>query len=148
METSTITAEVVADYLLSLSCPDCGDYISNLKLQKLLYYCQGFHLAMFDKPLFTESILHWEHGPVVPEMYHRYKSNGREIIPIPETVDESVFSPEQKELIQEVFEVYGQYSAWRLRDLTHEEPPYTQTRNNELISLDLMKNYFKTQLKA
>jgi len=103
---------------------------------------------MYDKPLFSEPIEHWEHGPVVPAMYHRYKSNGREVIPFPETVDESIFSPEQRELIEEVFEVYGQYSAWRLRDLTHDEPPYTQTRNNEVIGWDLMKSYFKTQLKT
>ena len=46
-----------------------GDTLSNLKLQKLLYYMQGFHLAFFDEPFFNESIEAWTYGPVVPVVF-------------------------------------------------------------------------------
>jgi uncharacterized phage-associated protein len=52
-------------HFLKLSQPDIGDVISNLKLQKLLYYAQGFYLAIYGKALFEEDIVAWEHGPVV-----------------------------------------------------------------------------------
>ena len=54
-----------------------GDLLTNLKLQKMLYYEQGFHLAYFNEPLFEEPIEAWQYGPVVPVVYNYYKSRGR-----------------------------------------------------------------------
>ena len=54
--------------------------LSNLKLQKLLYYAQGHHLAERHAPVFTEPIQAWSHGPVVPPVYHEYKRFGRTTI--------------------------------------------------------------------
>lgn len=142
-----ITAKNVADFILSQSCPDCEDYISNLKLQKLLYYCQGFHLAIYGKPLFPEKIIRWQLGPVVPDVYQIFKGYSRNSIPMPEDFDFSMFTVEQKELMIEVYKVYAQYSAWRLRDMTHEEPPYLDTVENEEISNDRLISFFKTQIK-
>lgn len=50
--------------------------LSNLKLQKLLYYAQGYHLARLCQPLFLESLQAWAHGPVVESVYHRFKVFG------------------------------------------------------------------------
>ena len=58
-----------------------GDLMSNMKLQKMLYYQQGFHLAMFGTPLFDDDLEAWMYGPVVPAVYEAYKSHGREGIP-------------------------------------------------------------------
>ena len=44
--------------------------IGALKLQKLLYYCQGHHLAATGEPLFTEAIKAWDNGPVVGQLWH------------------------------------------------------------------------------
>ena len=63
----------VAKYFLLKSNPEIGDTISNLKLQKLLYLAQGFFLAIYGEPLFPEHIEAWTHGPVVPEIYRRFK---------------------------------------------------------------------------
>jgi uncharacterized phage-associated protein len=141
-----ITSEQAAEYFLGVSEPEYGDIVSNLKLQKLVYYAQGFHLAIYDKPLFDEPIVKWEHGPVVESLYHEYKKYSSNAIPVPKAVDTSIFSDEQKELLNEVFEVYGQFSAWKLRCMTHEEPPWKQAPTNGIIDLELMKEYFKTQL--
>ena len=53
-----------------------SEYITNLKLQKLLYYAQGHYLAEQNTPLFNENFLAWEHGPVIRKIYDKYKTNG------------------------------------------------------------------------
>lgn len=50
--------------------------INNLKLQKLVYYSQAWHLAIHGIPLFKEDFQAWVHGPVVPELYQKYKGFG------------------------------------------------------------------------
>ena len=139
-------ASLVAEYILSLSSPEEGDIISHLKLQKLLYYAQGFHLALTGCSLFEEDILNWPHGPVVKEVYDIYKSHGRSALPVPENTDFSSFTTQQKSTIDEAYNVYGQFSAWKLRQMTHEEPPWQDTNENDLITHDALKAYFKSQL--
>ncbi len=144
---STLSAREVADYFLASVDEDCGDNITNLKLQKLVYYAQGFHLAMNDgKPLFDDPISAWAHGPVVPTLYHAFESYGANAVPRPQTVDYSKYTDDVRKLLDEVSEVYGQFSASRLRAMTHEEPPWTETPPNDVIALDLMRNYFETLL--
>jgi len=140
----TVPAKYIADYMLTMSDPDIGDIISNMKLQKLIYYAQGFHLALFDVPLFEEPIVAWEHGPVVESVYQDFKKFGASAIEVPHDLDDTVLSDDQKDLMKEVYEVYGQFSAWKLRNMTHNELPWLQTPKNEIISVDLMKSFFKT----
>jgi uncharacterized phage-associated protein len=63
-----ITALDAARYLLTLDVREEGDATSNLKLQKLLYYAQGLHLALYNEPLSKGRIEAWKHGPVVPSV--------------------------------------------------------------------------------
>lgn len=137
----------VARFFLSLSQPDEGDYLSHLKLQKLCYYAQGFHLALFDRPLFRERIEAWEHGPVVVELYRLYKDFGSAALPVPTDVDAKALSEPEQELLREVWNTHGQFSAWKLRSMTHDEPPWADTPRNHQISHEVMRAYFKTQLK-
>jgi uncharacterized phage-associated protein len=139
----------VANYFLKRQDPDAGDLMSNLKLQKLVYYAQGFHLAMENSPLFNEPIEAWEHGPVCVPLYHKYKSWGSDAIPIPcDTDAPCVFNNGTNEVLDLVYMNYGQFSAWKLRDLTHEDVPWVKAyaRNPSEITCDEMKTYFKTQL--
>lgn len=141
------TALQVAKWFLAhnkITSVDKGDeFISNLKLQKLLYYAQGCFLAITDKPLFQDEILAWKHGPVVADVYYKYSSNGSNGIVFDEDFDFSEFSDEENEILTEVYDVFGQYSAWKLRDMTHEETPWLETRQNSAISQDSIKAYFK-----
>ncbi|WP_204103939.1 MULTISPECIES: type II toxin-antitoxin system antitoxin SocA domain-containing protein [Spirulina sp. CCY15215] len=144
-----VSARDVAEYFLALADNDngsSGELISNLKLQKLLYYAQGLYLALFDRPLFPEQIESWIHGPVVPEIYYYYKQYGSGSLPFPENFDYSKFDDETKEVLEEVYEVYGQFSAWKLRNLAHNEPPSKNTSPGSEIPLDSLKEHFKTQL--
>ena len=138
-------ARDIADYFITLVDEDTGEVFTNLKLQKLVYYAQGFHLALYDKPLFNERIEAWLHGPVVPELYQIYKGYKSQPVPVSEGFDVSQFTEEVKELLNEVNLVYGQYSAWRLRDMTHEELPWQESykKIDKTISHESLKSFFK-----
>jgi uncharacterized phage-associated protein len=128
-----------------------GDTISNLKLQKMLYYLQGFFIAVFDEKLFEEPIEAWQYGPVVRKAYFYYKELGPAAILL--RGDEEIIElPKVKnELFQEVMEEYGQFSAGKLMNMTHEELPWKKTFNENPqgeISYELMREYFKTQIVA
>jgi uncharacterized phage-associated protein len=142
------TAHQVAEYFLTLVNEKLDERLSPLKLQKLLYYAQGFHLAIHNKPLFADRIEAWEHGPVVSTVYHIYKRWGARGIPIPKDVDYSIFSNNEISLLKEVYDVFGQFSAWKLRNMTHAEPPWDLAfKGNATITNTSLKNYFKTQIQ-
>lgn len=147
-----ISARAVAKYFLSRVDEDAGDGISNLKLQKLVYYAQGFHLALNGTPLFPERIEAWEHGPVVPELYREYKRYGGGNIPVPGDVDPDEYDPEVRKLLDEVYDVFGQYSAWKLRNMTHEERPWLEAYDAEdrgrVITPAALREYFRDYVSA
>jgi uncharacterized phage-associated protein len=144
----TYTADEIARFFLYLVSQDedAGEVISNLRLQKLVYYAQGFSLALRGQPLFVEPIEAWVHGPVVPALFHAYQVYGRHDLPAPEHFDSADYDPETRELLYDVYRTYGRYSAWALRDLTREEPPFRQTPPGEIIDLGAMRAYFRTQI--
>ena len=69
--------EIAHKILKKATVDDNGEFVTNMKLQKLLYYMQGFHLAWFDTPLFDEEIEAWMYGPVVPSVFETYKHEGK-----------------------------------------------------------------------
>lgn len=137
----------VAKYFLAQVDEESGDFITNLKLQKLTYYAQGVHLALNDgAPLFSESIQAWQHGPVIPKLYEAYKEYQAKPIPVPDDIDFSMYDADTRELLDEVYAVYGQFSAWKLRDMTHQEAPWKETTACTVISHRAMEKFFKTQI--
>ncbi len=139
-----LAAQDVADYFLVLGSDEYQDEnISNLKLQKLCYYAQGLCLAIHDRPLFDQDIVAWQHGPVIRELWDTYRVSGSRGIEKPDDFDFSLVRPEDIDIMDDVFEEYGQFSAWKLRDMTHAEGPWKDTEINDVISLDKMKKYFR-----
>ena len=138
------TALEVANYFLFQSDEEAGDVMSNLKVQKLLYYAQGLYLAANNKPLFAEDIRAWMHGPVVPQVYKKFKKYEAGGVPRPNACPN--FSKEIQKFLDSIYRVYGQYSAWKLRNFTHEEAPWKNTAQGEIITHAAMKDYFVTQL--
>ncbi|OOZ35622.1 Panacea domain-containing protein [Solemya velesiana gill symbiont] len=138
----------VAQYFVAkgIDSEDCG--MSNLKLQKLVYYAQGFHLALYDQPLFEERIFAWTHGPVSPDLYHKYKEHGKSPITDVEYNPSDRFTDEQIDFLEEIYEVFGQFSAWKLRNMTHSEPPWqAHEEYASEIPIEAMKEYFQTRVK-
>nr|DAJ30145.1 MAG TPA: hypothetical protein [Caudoviricetes sp.] len=136
----------IANKIISKTDLEHGDTISNLKLQKMMYYQQGFHLAYFGTPLFDEDIVAWQYGPVVPSVYKEYKSFESNSI---STSREGIsLSDDEEELFNNVYEEYNQFSAVALMKMTHEESPWKTTEINSVISRDKMMSFFKTQIEA
>lgn len=125
------------------------DLMSNMKLQKMLYYQQGFHLAYFGTPLFDEDIEAWMYGPVVPSVYTFYEEHGRNGI-MPDMNDDFMFNKQEElNLFNQVLQVYGKYSACGLMNMTHNEAPWqtTPTGRGNIISKSKMEKFFKTLLR-
>lgn len=153
----------VARYFITLNDNECKDSeeksdLSKLKIQKLLYYAQGYYLALYNKPLFDEKILAWQHGPVVKEVYKDLKPLNPKNNFIPTDINKmeedeiKKLGKNEKELIEDVFQLMGQYSAWRLRDKIHQEDPwrdnYKEGKKNTEIPLSDMKKYFSEYVEA
>lgn len=138
----------VAKYFLAKVDEDDGP-ITHLKLQKLLYYAQGFHLVVKDEPLFEEEIEAWAHGPVVPRVWQIYRDNGGSPIPPDPNFDPETIPEDTRLLLDEVYEVYGQFTAWRLREMTHADAPWkNHAEHGDVIPQDEMREFFKARLAA
>ena len=87
----------------------------------------------------------WEHGPVVRKIYNKYKTNGARGIEYDEDFNVNI-DQETESILQYVYNEYGKYTAWKLRDMTHEETPWKTTPRNEVISKDKIKEFFKTKV--
>lgn len=149
-------AIIVAHYFMSKSKADQRKDFTNKKLQKLLYYAQAWSLAIHNKRLFDNKFEAWIHGAALPAVYHRYKEFGFE--QISEEYDESEFNQltdQQKELLDEVWEVYGKYDPDYLEAINHAEKPWQLARqdlamgdrSNAEISEDVMREYYAKRIK-
>ncbi len=146
---ANLTAQDVADYFLARVDVKSGDVMTPLKLQKLLYYVQGLHLAMADgEPLFAESLCAWKHGPVVRSIYRRYRKFEHRPIDPPARLQVDKYPPETSEILDAVYSNYGQFSAKKLEDMTHEEPPWRATPQSRVIPPELLAEFFTTVVEA
>lgn len=147
------TSKQIADWILSKVNTEKGDTISPLKLQKLLYYCQAWHLAIFKMPIFEEDVVAWAHGPVIPSQYNRfsYILRNDNINPKKINIEEITFEDLETEvLLTEVFELYNEHSATYLENLTHSESPWINARgglkswerSNTIIAKEVMLNFY------
>lgn len=114
----------VADFFINVTVNNnqSDDFITNLKLNKLLYFAQGYSFAMTGKPLFNDKIEAWQYGPVVRSVYDKYRVCGKEpITSIDEDYSESIFSTEELEILLKVMRDYGKYTGSYLIKLTHQD---------------------------
>ena len=139
-----LRAEDVSRYFLAIQRPDTDEAISNLKVQKLCSYARGFALAIWGKALFFEDIEHWDQGPVVPNLFRRYRSYRDDPIPPPEDLDLKLYDSDTLSLLDRVYQLYGQFSAWELRNKTHSEPPWINTPENCAITYRQLRVYFES----
>lgn len=130
---------------------DAGDTISNLKMQKLLYYAQGHFLATYGKPLFKDKIEAWKYGPVVKNVYDKFKHYGRNSIDFNEldNYNDSLYTKEHLDTLPFVYNKYN-ISARDLVEQTHNEIPwknYYQEYRTQEIPQDVIKDFFNELFK-
>ncbi len=165
MEIKTVNIKDLADFVIR-HCNLNQVPISNLKLQKLLYYIQSWHLVFFDKhPLFKDQPEAWVNGPVYREIYNDFKpySYFDIILPFEESNKESYqksldkldLSIEQKKYMQSVLGHYGNKAPDELVLRTHRERPWNEARkdcdlldySDEVITHEMMYNYYSNLKK-
>ncbi|MBR1438511.1 MAG: SocA family protein [Synergistaceae bacterium] len=109
--------------------------VTPLKLQKLLYYCQGYSLALTGKPLFKDKIEAWKYGPVVDSVYQEYKKYNRGIIPYQKIEDEEIPDETLQAIVRLVLSDKLRYSGTALAQATHNEAPW---KNNYQASCGIL----------
>ncbi len=149
MISETLSAQDIASYFLFKVDLKSGDDITPLKLQKLLYYAQGLHIATSGgEPVFSESLYAWTHGPAVKSIYQRYKGCGHWPIDPPTKIEIGKYPPEMREILNAVYANYGQFSAKKLEDMTHDERPWKETPRGRVIQRTLLREFFAEVAEA
>lgn len=133
-----------AEYLLWLADQD-KDLVSNMKLQKLLYYAQGYALVRLGRALFDAPIEAWDHGPVVPPVYKCYKQHGDEALPAPAQIQLGRYRSEEREIMDEIYRLYGPFTASTLRNMTHREALWEKVKEGHVIPEARLKEHFMTR---
>jgi uncharacterized phage-associated protein len=127
----------VANFFLATAKNDpddegAGDKMTHMKLQKLVYYAQGLHLAVTGRPLFEEPIEAWEHGPVCPKLYQEYKGSGKKPIEINSDIDDvkAKFSYVEMSVMLIINLYFSCYTASKLRQLSHKDKAWKDFSSN------------------
>lgn len=154
------SAEDVARYIINF-CIDSYNPISNLKLQKILYYVQAAFLLEEGKPCFKDEIVKWKHGPVIKEVYDNYVrfiggvidekqdyyddfvlDNELNLRVISKKFDASIIKENHRKIINEVILGLIEIDEWELVKKTLEEDPCAHTNRYEVIPLTSIYKYF------
>lgn len=103
--------------------------LTAMKLQKLCYYAQAWHLVWDEEPLFAEPIEAWANGPVIRALYKAHRGEFRvDAMPRWTGANADALSASEKETVDAVVDFYGEMSAHQLSELTHSERPWQHAR--------------------
>ncbi len=134
----------IAEYVIK-KCNDQGKGISNLKLQKILYFIQAEFLVRNGKPIFRDPIEAWDFGPVVPSVYRRYRIYGGASIPYYDGEIDFPFKSKDRAIMDEIINSCVDLSASQLVEMTHKQDPWRDAYKDyrgKIISNESIKAYF------
>jgi|ERR1043166_5470594 uncharacterized phage-associated protein len=125
------TATQVARYIIERAAVETQfGPMTNLRLQKLLYYSQMESLVRLGRPIFDEPIMAWIHGPVVEPVYDQMAPyEDQPIDPQKEEKSQGI-QPDERAVIDAAWNKYKQFSALELVDKTHREIPWLRARGD------------------
>ncbi|MGF6636176.1 Panacea domain-containing protein [Paraburkholderia sp. MM6662-R1] len=126
---------------------------TNLSIQKLAYFCHGWHLALANEPLVNEQFEAWRFGPVLPGLYHTLKVFSSNPIPAnhPLVLSQPTLPPREQwtaALIDRILEVYGRQSPAQLVAMSHSsegpwETVWQEEGQDARISNEAIRDYFR-----
>lgn len=139
-----VSSLAVANKFLNLAHQE-GLQLTNMQLQKLVFFAHGYHMAIEGDPLYSDETKAWPFGPVIPNLYKHLQKYGRSSVtaqlPTSETLDDDQIS-----VIDAVWDAYKEYDAWRLSDISHRKgSPWEQTwsKNNfGHIDSEIIRRYY------
>jgi len=138
----------VSDFFISQAQSNINDTITNLRLNKLLFFAQAWYLSRYSDPLFCDDIEAWDFGPVIPVVYQKYKSYGKNNIDITShDYGSSVLSGNELQVLIDVLNYYGRFSTTELVNISHQEGgPWDMAykeKKGTIISKDLLRSYYQ-----
>jgi uncharacterized phage-associated protein len=146
------TVRQIADFFITLANDEKFDdnipeWITHLKLQKILYFAQSAFLAMDRWAVFNEKIEAWKYWPVIPEIYQIFKWNTGLLSLEDRNFDDfSIIALEDQSLLKDIWEEFWKYSAKKLVDITHDHAPwkyvYMEWVPNIEITQDSLRVYY------
>lgn len=151
MSTRSTPPRLVAEQVLWLR--DRESETTPMHVLKLVYLCHGWWLGFTGEALISEPVEAWTYGPVVPTVYHLYKSFGGDNITV-ERVDRSEnFESDQQDLIASVVGAYRSYTAVQLSNITHQkDTPWDITRRKygigAIIPNELIESHYKKRIES
>ena len=134
----------VANQFLKLA-KEKEDELTNMQLNKLVYFAHGWMLGLCGEPLIDENVEAWNYGPVIRPIYRKYQRYGKNPIAEFEEIQQDLHK-QASSIIKETYEIYGAMSGLELADLTHEyESPWfiTVMSSESIITNDIIESYFK-----
>lgn len=134
----------IAEYIIE-RCNQNHLPITNLKLQKILYFVQAQFMVQFGTPCFYNIMQAWDYGPVVPDVYHKYKVYGN--TNIPSCGNKSYdFEIDEQQTLNDIIDRASEYSASRLVEITHNQSPWIDAYNkvDETITPKSIRKFFMT----
>lgn len=117
--------------------------VTNLKLQKMMYYLQGYYAKQFEDALFEDEIVHWPYGPVVPTVYFEFCQFGAaeiQIAPVDQPFAD--YSKVEKQLLKRVVEACLEMPTSILVEKTHSETPWKIASDRDIIPFDSIMEFF------
>lgn len=126
--------------------------MSAMKLQKLMFYAQAWHLVWEEEPLFTDNFEAWANGPVLPNLYARHRGQFKVDASLFGDADAKRLKDTERDAIDRVLGFYGDKSAQWLSNLTHQEDPWLNARkgldsnapSDRVISQAAMHEYYSS----
>lgn len=131
----------IAKYCIYYCSQKIGKPITNLQLQKILYYVQAAFMYEKDERCFEDSISAWKYGPVVENVYYHLRKFSSQKMSIKE--HELNIKDEDIKLIEKVCDAKAAKTAGELVAATHEEDPWKETEQEQFISEEKIRSYFK-----
>ena len=115
--------------------------ITNLKLQKVLYYIQGYFMKSFGREAFKDEIYCWTYGPVVPMSYFEYNRNGSDFL-YPAFEPAISLLETERNLIEKIIEKCREIPSSKLVAMTHDEFPWKNANMGSIIPKQSIKSFF------
>ena len=147
----------LSDYIV-MRCNLNNQSISNKKLQKIIYYCQAYHIAIYKEELINNDFEAWVHGAVLPALWREYSCYGYNDINKYNELEynslRDIFGEYLCSFLDKLIDKLSIFSADYLEERNHKESPWKEARDgyeayescNEIISKDSMNKYYSQLL--
>lgn len=139
------SARTISNAILKIA-HESDQQLTNMQLQKLVYFAHGWYLAWKNEPLISDSVKAWNFGPVIPPLYNRLKKYGNDVVTEPISGEVQLDDEKVNDFLKKVYERYRSLNGAQMSYLTHKEgTPWAETWSKDQFSVipqDVIRNHF------